>query len=253
MSSADERVHEHDDRLQEPSELTQRKSETITWSSELRGPDQHEVEVPVADQLRQQIEVADGQLGDRERDAGDAVEERDLLHAPAAELRHVVEDDEDCDEVEERDEEHAHAVEGERRPVLPLGAYARRDEPDVERQRLSHPAPPAFSFLARTRVAAANSATASRAASRAWRRAPCPVVAPTKTSTGSWSMLGNGVAYASVCEPLREEADGDDEAGEERGERDRDAHRAAVVEQPERREVVQEAEARSSRRSRARR
>ena len=64
-----------------------RKSETITWSSELRGLHEHEVEVPVADQLRQQIEVADGQLGDRERDAGDAVEEGDLLHGPAAELR----------------------------------------------------------------------------------------------------------------------------------------------------------------------
>ena len=127
-------VHEHHDRLKEPSELTQTEVGDDHLEQRVAGPDEHEVEVPVADQLRQQVEVANGQLGDRERDAGDAVEERDFLHAPAAELRHVVEDDEDRDEVEERDEEDAQHVERERRPVLPLGTYASRDEPDVESQ-----------------------------------------------------------------------------------------------------------------------
>ena len=192
-------VHEHDNRLKESSELTQTEVRDDHLEQRVARPDEHEVEVPVANQLRQQVEVANGQLGDRERDTGDAVEERDFLHAPAAELRHVVEDDEDCDEVEERDEEHAEHVEGERGPVLPLGTYASRDESDVEGDRLSHPAPPASAYPARTpQDKWPGARAASRPASRAWRRALDPVVTPTKTSTGSWSMLGKGVAAATV-------------------------------------------------------
>ncbi len=186
--------------------------------------------------------MADRQLGERERDAGDAVEERDLLHAPAGELRHVVEDDEDGDEVEERDEEDADDVECERRAVLPLGAYASRDEPRVEGQWLSHPARPAFAFLARTpRRQMAKSAISQPACMASVASELGPGRRADEDVDRELEHARERRRVRHRLEPLREEADRDDEAGEEGRERDRDTKRSAVVEHPERREVVQEA------------
>ena len=55
-------VPEHDRRLKKPSELTQAEVASDDLEQRATWPDQHEVEVPVADQSRQQVEVTDCQL-----------------------------------------------------------------------------------------------------------------------------------------------------------------------------------------------
>jgi hypothetical protein len=111
---------------------------------EERPPRTHEddVERPLANHPREEVEAADREIDERERDAGAGIEERDLVERPPGERRDVLEQDQHGDEVEEGDEEDPGHVERERRAVLELRANLSAHEPEVERERVSHPAPP---------------------------------------------------------------------------------------------------------------
>src|SRR5258706_7551581 len=90
--------------------------------------------------------MTEEQVGDRERDAREAVQERDLPQRPPTERLDVREEHEHDDEVDEGDRERREHVDDERDPVLEPRANLRTDELAVERERLadvSHPARPA--------------------------------------------------------------------------------------------------------------
>ena len=88
--------------------------------------------------------MTDGDVGERERDRRERVEQGDLLDRPAAELRDVREDDDDRDEVADRQQRGAEELKNGGEPVLELCTQSRTDEPQVDAAQLNHPAAPAF-------------------------------------------------------------------------------------------------------------
>ncbi len=90
----------------------------------------------------QLLDVADEHVADRDADAADAVEQRDLGKRPACERVEVTEQHEQLDEIDGCQRERSEHQERERRAVLQLRTDARSDEVPIHRESVSHPAPP---------------------------------------------------------------------------------------------------------------
>ena len=122
----DERVGENGQPLEHPAEPPNREVGRDHLEERRQGPDENLVERPFADHLREEVEVTDGDVGERERDRRERVEQRDLLDRPAAELRDVREDDDDRDEVADRQQCGAEDLKYGGEPVLELCTHVAR-------------------------------------------------------------------------------------------------------------------------------
>ena len=103
----DERVDEHDRRLRDAADAPQREVGRHHLEQRAGRSQQHDVELPGADVEMDHVDVADEHVGDRDADAAEPVEERDLLQRPTIEHLEVREQHEHDDEVDERQEERA--------------------------------------------------------------------------------------------------------------------------------------------------
>ena len=187
--------------------------------------------------------MTDQQIGQRERDRGHRVEERDLANAPRAEPLCVVEDHEHGEEVDERDQERAARIEDERRPVLKLRANLRPDEAPPEDDGVNHPGSPASSHPLRSATRPSRAARAPTPAARAIPTSASPWCSARQTSIGVCMIDANGSACAIDTEPGGKERQRQDHPGEEERDGERQGDDAADVDEPERRRVVEKAEA----------
>ena len=188
------------------------KSAATTWQQRAERPDQHLVEVALADHPR-----AAGRAGRSTRSVSAnetheiAVQDaRPRRRVQLAERVDLAEEHEDRGEVEERDQRTVpDEVEREREPVLQLRADARRHEPAVDpsTQRLSHPGSPASASRLRGRPAEQQQRGRPEGLQRrAGRPARGPSAWPSQTSIGACTIAANGSAQASVLQPVGEEA-----------------------------------------------